>query len=105
VQFGTTHFCEPCHNENGRMQQMEREKRLPPCPCGPLGCAPTRQLRFLPPPPAPTTCMRMPCADAHVRLVRVALPHGTECPIGGNHPPTGEEFALGCGVCRNAQTF
>jgi len=49
--------------------------------------------------------VRIPCADAHVRLLRVVLPHGTECPIGGNHPPTGEEFALGCGVCRNAQTF
>ena len=28
-----------------------------------------------------------------------------ECPLHVNHPPTGEEFALGCGICRNAHTF
>jgi len=28
-----------------------------------------------------------------------------ECPLHVKHPPTGEEFALGCGVCRNAHTF
>eukprot|EP00753_Platysulcus_tardus_P003806 PLAT12492.32.p1 GENE.PLAT12492.32~~PLAT12492.32.p1 ORF type:complete len:3532 (+),score=1996.96 PLAT12492.32:1397-10597(+) len=27
-----------------------------------------------------------------------------ECPLGIDHPPTGEEFALGCGICRNAKT-
>lgn len=30
---------------------------------------------------------------------------GDECPLHVTHPPTGEEFALGCGVCRNAHTF
>ena len=30
---------------------------------------------------------------------------GEECPLHVQHPPTGEEFALGCGVCRNAHTF
>lgn len=30
---------------------------------------------------------------------------GEECPLHVKHPPTGEEFALGCGVCRNAHTF
>jgi len=30
---------------------------------------------------------------------------GDECPLHVHHPPTGEEFALGCGVCRNAHTF
>ena len=30
---------------------------------------------------------------------------GGECPLKLKHPPTGEEFALGCGVCRNAQSF
>ncbi len=28
-----------------------------------------------------------------------------ECPLRVKHPPTGEEYALGCGVCRNTQTF
>ena len=32
------------------------------------------------------------------------LPDGS-CPLKVPHPPEGEEFALGCGVCRNAQTF
>ena len=30
---------------------------------------------------------------------------GDECPLHVSHPPTGEEYALGCGVCRNAHTF
>lgn len=30
---------------------------------------------------------------------------GEECPLHIKHPPTGEEFALGCGVCRNTHTF
>jgi hypothetical protein len=30
---------------------------------------------------------------------------GEECPLHVKHPPTGEEFALGCGFCRNAHTF
>lgn len=30
---------------------------------------------------------------------------GDECPLHVVHPPTGEEFALGCGICRNAQNF
>lgn len=30
---------------------------------------------------------------------------GEECPLHLVHPPTGEEFALGCGMCRNAHTF
>jgi len=28
-----------------------------------------------------------------------------ECPLHVKHPATGEEFALGCGICRNAHTF
>ena len=30
---------------------------------------------------------------------------GDQCPLSVQHPPTGEEFALGCGICRNAHTF
>lgn len=28
-----------------------------------------------------------------------------ECPLGIDHPPSGTEFALGCGICRNMTTF
>nr|XP_027195486.1 E3 ubiquitin-protein ligase MYCBP2-like [Dermatophagoides pteronyssinus] len=28
-----------------------------------------------------------------------------ECPLHVKHPPTGQEFALGCGICRNTHTF
>jgi E3 ubiquitin-protein ligase MYCBP2 len=28
-----------------------------------------------------------------------------KCPLGIDHPPTGEEFALGCGICRQTQSF
>ena len=70
--FGTTHFCEPCHNDNGRMVQMQQQATLPKCPCGPCG---------------------------------KALAPDAECPIGGQHPPTGEEYSLGCGVCRGVSEF
>ncbi|XP_074945291.1 E3 ubiquitin-protein ligase MYCBP2 isoform X48 [Phalacrocorax aristotelis] len=68
--FGTTHFCNACHDDFQRMTSIPKEE-LPHCPAGPKG----KQLE------------------------------GTECPLHVVHPPTGEEFALGCGVCRNAHTF
>ena len=68
--FGTTHFCNACHDDFRRVTNIPR-KDLPHCPAG----ARARQLP------------------------------GTECPLHVDHPPTGEEFALGCGVCRNAHTF
>ena len=66
-----------------------------------------------------TTHFCSPCHDDFQRLTGMAkseLPQcpvgpcakpleGMECPLHVKHPPTGEEFALGCGVCRNAQTF
>ena len=30
---------------------------------------------------------------------------GSVCPLHGEHPATGEDLTLGCGVCRNAHTF
>ncbi|XP_031649241.1 E3 ubiquitin-protein ligase MYCBP2 isoform X10 [Oncorhynchus kisutch] len=68
--FGTTHFCNACHDDFQKMTSVPKEE-LPHCPAGPKG----KQLE------------------------------GTECPLHVVHPPTGEEFALGCGVCRNAHTF
>ncbi|XP_059170813.1 E3 ubiquitin-protein ligase MYCBP2-like isoform X4 [Physella acuta] len=68
--FGTTHFCNPCHEEFQRVTAIPK-KDLPHCPAGPKG-------------------LQM---------------EGEECPLHVVHPPTGEEFALGCGVCRNAHTF
>ncbi|XP_031417201.1 E3 ubiquitin-protein ligase MYCBP2 isoform X1 [Clupea harengus] len=68
--FGTTHFCNACHDDFQRMISVPKEE-LPHCPAGPKG----KQLE------------------------------GSECPLHVVHPPTGEEFALGCGVCRNAHTF
>lgn len=68
--FGTTHFCDTCHDDFQRLTNIPKNK-LPQCPAGPKA----KQLM------------------------------GEECPLHVIHPPTGEEFALGCGVCRNAQTF
>ncbi|CAH1777009.1 unnamed protein product [Owenia fusiformis] len=68
--FGTTHFCNPCHDDFQRVTNMHPSE-LPHCPAGPRG----KQLEV------------------------------EECPLHVDHPPTGEEFALGCGVCRNAHTF
>ncbi|XP_023712844.2 E3 ubiquitin-protein ligase MYCBP2 [Cryptotermes secundus] len=68
--FGTTHFCNACHDDFQRVTNIPRLE-LPSCPAGPKA----KQLE------------------------------GEECPLHVKHPPTGEEFALGCGVCRNAHTF
>lgn len=35
--FGTTHFCEECHNDPGGMQETASAGRLPHCPAGPKG--------------------------------------------------------------------
>ena len=69
--FGTTHFCNACHDDFQRVTNLSRAE-LPACPAGP---------RAQP------------------------LEGNAECPLHVQHPPTGEEFALGCGVCRNAHTF
>ncbi|KAK0177727.1 hypothetical protein PV328_001747 [Microctonus aethiopoides] len=68
--FGTTHFCNPCHDDFQRVTNIPKSE-LPMCPAGPRA----KQLE------------------------------GEECPLHVKHPPTGEEFALGCGICRNAHTF
>ncbi|XP_069130438.1 LOW QUALITY PROTEIN: E3 ubiquitin-protein ligase MYCBP2-like [Argopecten irradians] len=68
--FGTTHFCNICHDDFQRVTNLPKTE-LPHCPAGPRG----KQLE------------------------------GDECPLHVQHPATGEEFALGCGVCRNAHTF
>ncbi|KAH8041514.1 hypothetical protein HPB51_016959 [Rhipicephalus microplus] len=68
--FGTTHFCNACHDDFQRVANLPKQQ-LPHCPAGPKA----KQLE------------------------------GEECPLHIKHPPTGEEFALGCGVCRNTHTF
>ena len=59
------------------------------------------------------------CHSDHVRITRMSRASfpkcpvgpgcvqlgGKECPLRLKHPPTGDEFSLGCGACRNALTF
>ena len=66
-----------------------------------------------------TTHFCTPCHDDFVRLRSLSKDSLPQCPVGpkstqlegtcplglDDHPATGEEFALGCGVCRNVQTF
>jgi len=58
--FGTTHFCNGCHNAAG---QVARNKPIT-CPAGPN----RKKLKG-------------------------------PCPLGFKHPPTGEEFCMGCRLC------
>lgn len=67
--FGTTHFCNACHNDATTLLSPKHE--LVQCPVGP-------------------------------KSVQLA---GKECPLHIAHPPTGEEYALGCALCRNIHTF
>jgi len=73
--FGTTHFCEACHNNNGQLTKCKKEK-LVQCPCKP------KSRTGLP--------EKLPDIDGKPQ----------KCPLGINHPPHGEEFCLGCGLCR-----
>jgi len=72
--FGTTHFCEPCHNNNGSLCGSPIDK-LTPCPCKPPNNS--------------------------------ALPAKLTgaCPLNIAHPAHGNEFALGCGLCRGSKDF
>uniref|UniRef100_T1JCF5 RCR-type E3 ubiquitin transferase n=1 Tax=Strigamia maritima TaxID=126957 RepID=T1JCF5_STRMM len=60
--FGTTHFCNACHDDFQRVTNIPKQE-LPHCPAGP----------------------------------KAQQMEGEECPLHVQHPPTGEEFALGCG--------
>jgi len=73
--FGTTHFCEPCHNNNGPLCSARKED-LVQCPCKP-------------------------------KDNNTGMPENIQgpCPLGIKHPPSGEEFALGCGLCKNLKDF
>ena len=68
--FGTTHFCNACHDDFQRITSIP-VANLPQCPVA----SRARQLE------------------------------GDQCPLNVVHPSTGKEFALGCGICRNAHTF
>jgi len=46
----------------------------------------------------------LPQCPVAPRAVKIENGEG-KCPLGIDHPPTGEEFALGCGICRNARMF
>jgi len=70
--FGTTHFCEPCHNNISALNAIKKEDR-PQCPCKPKDRYSTPE----------------------------ALKDVKGCPLGLKHPVSGEEFCLGCGLCRN----
>ncbi|CAI2353362.1 unnamed protein product [Caenorhabditis sp. 36 PRJEB53466] len=66
-----------------------------------------------------TTHFCAPCHDDFQRLMSLpknllpSCPVGPRstpmeeqaCPLKMKHPPTGEEFAMGCGICRNISTF
>jgi len=69
--FGTTHFCDTCHNDHSRLTSTAKEE-LVKCPAGPGN---------------------KPLDDVD------------ECPLGLKDCIPGEERALGCSICRNAQTF
>ncbi|XP_035682944.1 E3 ubiquitin-protein ligase MYCBP2-like isoform X1 [Branchiostoma floridae] len=138
--FGTTHFCNPCHDDFQRVTNIPKQE-LPHCPAGKDGsnlyfhfCNPCHDdfqrvtnipKQELPHCPAGKDGSNLyfhfcnPCHDDFQRVTNIPkqeLPHcpagprgkqleGDECPLHVTHPPTGEEFALGCGVCRNAHTF
>ena len=60
--WGTTHFCEPCHQAqvNGQNPAGKSKDQLPSC-------------------------------------------LGEECPLKVQHPPNGDEFGMGCAMCRDVK--
>lgn len=59
--FGTTHFCDRCHGQPGRMTSMSKDA-LPKCPAGPLGA-------LLPRAPAARCAAHSPRAAARAARV------------------------------------
>ena len=52
------------------------------------------------------SCHRRQCNHDYVsKYPKDKLPkcNPKTCEVGGNHPPNGEEFALGCSICRNSK--
>lgn len=45
-----------------------------------------------------------PCLPKGTSLPK-HCPELNTCPLGIEHPPTGTEFALGCGICRQVRSF
>ena len=53
-------------------------------------------------------CHKRQCNGDYVsKYTKDRLPkcNKATCEVGGNHPPNGEEYALGCSACRNAGEF
>eukprot|EP01083_Nonionella_stella_P317630 1157632_1 len=72
--FGTTHFCESCHCKAHQLVQTKKEE-LVQCPCK------SNQQTHLP----------------------ETVANGS-CPLHIKHPPSGEEYCLGCAYCRKHKT-
>ena len=87
--FGTTHFCNPCHDDFQRVANIPKSE-LPQCPVAPK---------------VPIIREEKKLYKFFILLLQAVPLEGNECPLHVKHPATGEEFALGCGVCRNAHTF
>ena len=93
--FGSTHFCNPCHDDFQRVTNIPKTD-LPTCPAGNI----TYKIEYY--------HKVNQCFSLMYGLLsgpKAKQLEGDECPLHVKHPPTGEEFALGCGVCRNAHTF
>ena len=51
-------------------------------------------------------CHKRQCNNDYVsKIPKDKLPkcNKATCEVGGNHPPNGEEYALGCSICRNSE--
>ena len=49
---------------------------------------------------------RLPICDGKTRYAGPCMKQCEGvCPLGMDHPPTGDEFCLGCGLCRNKRDF
>lgn len=66
--FGTTHFCDKCHGNHGRLMNGGP---YPNCPVAPGG---------------------IPAA-------------GDRCPLRIKHGPTGQEYYLGCSICKEQNSY
>lgn len=100
--FGTTHFCNACHEDFQKVIYLSPAE-LPSCPAGIRNSIESEDTNY-------RWCNVVENrVDFHFTSMFVG-PKGTslkveDCPLHIKHPPTGEEYALGCGVCRTGRTF
>eukprot|EP00457_Paulinella_chromatophora_P005292 gb/GEZN01005308.1/.p1 GENE.gb/GEZN01005308.1/~~gb/GEZN01005308.1/.p1 ORF type:complete len:377 (-),score=62.74 gb/GEZN01005308.1/:691-1701(-) len=92
--FGTTHFCTVCHYNSLELTSLPLNE-LAACPCVPSGWSlPVALPKVHRNKDQKINKQQQQQDDAG------SLEQKDWCPLGVQHPPSGQEFAMGCALCK-----